>query len=102
VSRGRVVRLRNSKGLHARAAFMFAEVARRFGASVRVEKLSPSPGGAREADGKEMSDLLLLMVACGDEMRIDTTGEKEEEAMIALLSLIESNFHDEEGAHRKV
>lgn len=67
-----------SEGLHARPASIFAAIARKFGAEVRVRH------GNRDANGKSVAALLRLGVPSGGTMRIMTRGEDGELALAAL------------------
>jgi multiphosphoryl transfer protein len=71
-----------TEGLHARPASIFAAIARKFGAEVRVRH------GARDANGKSVAALLRLGVPSGGIMRLMTRGEDGELALAALADAI--------------
>ena len=77
----------NATGLHARPACMFTKTASGFKSNVTVKK-----AGA-EGDGVNAKSMLALMtqgLACGTTIVITADGEDEQEAVKALVELIES------------
>jgi len=52
-------------------------------------------GEERRVNAKSMLGVISLSIACGDTIKIIADGPKENEAIDALVSLIESNFKDE-------
>ncbi|HJG30835.1 HPr family phosphocarrier protein [Collinsella tanakaei] len=77
----------NATGLHARPASMFTKTASGFKSNVTVKK-----AGA-EGDGVNAKSMLALMtqgLACGTTIVITADGEDEQEAVKALVELIES------------
>ena len=75
-----------SAGLHARPATMFADVAKRFQADVRVE------GNGKTANGKALASLLRLGVAGGQPIRIVADGPDADAALAALRDAVESGL----------
>jgi len=82
----RQVTIVNQLGVHARAAAKFVHLASRFDARVRVAR------DHREMDGKSILGILLLAAARGSLMTITTDGTDEQEALEALVTLVESGF----------
>ncbi|MDI3257536.1 MAG: HPr family phosphocarrier protein [Kyrpidia sp.] len=76
----------NATGLHARPAALFVETARKYRSDIRVE------ANGKRADGKSLLNLLVLGVTAGQDIRIIAEGPDEEEALGALVRLIESRF----------
>ncbi len=76
----------NALGIHARAAAKFVHLANRFTARIRVARQG------REIDGKSIMGLLLLAAARGAAIRISADGDDEQEAIAALVALVESGF----------
>lgn len=77
----------NATGLHARPASMFTKTASGFKSNVTVKK-----AGA-EGDGVNAKSMLALMtqgLACGTTIVITADGEDEQEAVKALVELINS------------
>ncbi|MBI3402723.1 MAG: HPr family phosphocarrier protein [Acidobacteria bacterium] len=79
----------NQLGMHARAAAKFVHVATRFDARVRVAR------DGREMDGKSIMGILLLAAARGSTITISADGADEQEALRALVALVESGFGEE-------
>lgn len=82
------VRVCNELGLHARAAARLVRLAGKFRSEIRF-----STGASRpEADGKSILSLVLLAAAPGTEITVSAHGEDEQEALKALVGLVESRF----------
>ena len=79
----------NKLGLHARAAAKFVGVAGRYPASVRVGRSGESP-----VDGKRIMAGMMLAAGKGTGLQLETEGEQSDEAMRALVELI-NNYFDE-------
>ena len=79
----------NQLGMHARAAAKFVHVATRFQSRVRVAR------EAREMDGKSIMGILLLAAACGSTITISAEGADEQDAVVALVGLVESGFGED-------
>ena len=81
----------NKLGLHARAAAKFVGVASSFPCQVRV-------GRSPEAlvDGKSIMAVMMLAAGKGTNVHLLTEGEQDEEAMAALVGLIENYFDEGE------
>jgi phosphocarrier protein FPr len=82
------VRLRNSAGLHARPATIFAEIAGRFDAEIKVQSTG------RTANGKALSSLLTLGAGAGASLCILATGPDAAAALVALRAGVESGLGD--------
>jgi phosphocarrier protein len=76
----------NQLGMHARAAAKFVHLATRFQARVRVARQG------REMDGKSIMGILLLAAAQGSIITITAEGSDEQDAVNALVVLVESGF----------
>lgn len=70
------------QGLHARAAVLIAETARRFQAEVKIYKDHNS------ADSKEILQIMTLGASHGTRLRLEATGPDAEAAVAALAELI--------------
>jgi phosphocarrier protein len=79
----------NQLGMHARAAAKFVHLAARFQAQVRVAR------HGREMDGKSIMGLLLLAAARGSIITISAAGADEQQAVDALVSLVQSGFGED-------
>lgn len=78
----------NPEGLHLRAASLFVELANQFVSQIRVTKEGV------HADGKSIVDLLGLTAVQGTTLELAVTGEDAEDALRAIVDLIENRFHD--------
>jgi len=83
------VTVRNQLGMHARAAAKFVHLATRFEAKVRVAR------DRREMDGKSIMGILLLAAARGSTITISAEGADEQDAVSALVALVESGFGED-------
>ena len=87
----RTIALSNKHGLHARASTRLAQVAKQFRASIKVGRM----GGAEEVDAKSILGILTLGAAKGQLLSIRVSGDDAEEAMAALIEVIEQRFGEE-------
>lgn len=78
----------NKAGLHARAASKLAGTSSRFASDIRI-------GKDRMVDGKSILSLMMLAANKGTELDIVVDGEDEQEAMEAILQLINNRFDEE-------
>ena len=83
------VKIPNSLGLHARPASLFAKTAENFESDITVEK------DGIEVDGKSILGLMMLVAEKGAELTIKVDGPDEEEALKALVELVEKGFGEE-------
>lgn len=85
----REIRITNKYGIHARPAALFVRTAGRFAAEIKVGK------GDTEVSGKSIMGLLTLEGHQGALLKLTAWGEDAEEALDALVELIEKNFDEE-------
>jgi phosphocarrier protein len=85
----RTVEMKNRRGLHARASARFVTLAAGLAAAVEVEK-----DGSRVC-GTSIMGLMMLGAAMGDSITIHAEGEGAEEAVEALVALVEDRFGEE-------
>jgi phosphocarrier protein HPr len=83
------VLIRNRKGLHARASAKFVKCADRFDADVTVTREGQSVGGT------SIMGLMMLAASPGTEIQITVTGPEAQEALEALVTLVEEGFGEE-------
>jgi phosphocarrier protein len=81
--------MKNRRGLHARASARFVTLAAGLSAAVEVEK-----DGSRVC-GTSIMGLMMLGAAFGDCVTIHTEGEAADEALEALVALVEDRFGEE-------
>ncbi|MDT7933977.1 MAG: HPr family phosphocarrier protein [Sphingomonadaceae bacterium] len=83
------VTIRNKRGLHARASAKFVTLAAQFDAAVTVAR-----DGSNVA-GTSIMGLMMLAAAPGDTIDIAATGAQSEEALAALVKLVEDRFGED-------
>ncbi|MEY4862575.1 MAG: Phosphocarrier protein HPr [Pseudomonadota bacterium] len=76
----------NKLGLHARPSAAFTQAATRFKSQVWLAK------GARRVNGKSIMGVMMLAAARGAVLHIETDGPDEDEALTALMALVQSGF----------
>ena len=81
--------IRNKRGLHARASAKIVEAAARFQCEIHVIK----DGNA--VNGRSIMGLMMLAASIGSTVMITTEGPDQEEAMKAILALVEAKFGEE-------
>jgi phosphocarrier protein HPr len=80
----------NNLGLHARASAKLTKLAGSFPCEVWMSK------GARRVNAKSIMGVMMLAAGVGSEVVLETDGEREQEAMDALLALIADKFGEGE------
>ena len=85
----RTVEMRNKRGLHARASAKFVTLASGLTAEVEVEK------DGSKVCGTSIMGLMMLGAAMGDSITISAEGEGAEEAVAALVELVEDRFGED-------
>ncbi|MBQ1545154.1 MAG: HPr family phosphocarrier protein [Clostridia bacterium] len=80
------VKVQNQVGLHARPATFFIQKANEYKSSIWVEK------DERRVNAKSLLGVLSLGIMGGTEIKIMAGGSDEEEAVDALVALVESGF----------
>ena len=80
----------NKLGLHARASAKLTKLAGSFPCEVWISR------GERRVNAKSIMGVMMLAAGVGTEVTLETDGEREEEAMDALLHLIADRFGEGE------
>ncbi len=80
----------NKLGLHARASAKLTKLAGSFPCEVWLTK------GQRRVNAKSIMGVMMLAAGMGSEIVIDTEGDREQEAMDALLAIIADKFGEGE------
>ena len=80
----------NKLGLHARASAKLTKLAGGFSCEVWIAR------GERRVNAKSIMGVMMLAAGLGSEVVIDTEGEREQEAMDALLAMIADKFGEGE------
>jgi phosphocarrier protein HPr len=86
----RQVTISNKLGLHARASAKLTKLAGSYPCQVWMSK------GERRVNAKSIMGVMMLAAGLGSEVNVETDGEREQEAMDALLALINDKFGEGE------
>ena len=89
------ITVNNKVGLHARPASLFVQEAAKYTSEIKVSTNDPDTNELREANAKSILGVLTLGVFQGMEITIRANGEDEENAVAALLALVEKNFGED-------
>lgn len=82
----RELEIRNTLGLHARAAAKFVRCAGEFTCQITVAR------GEMSVNGKSIMGVLLLAAPQGSRLEIVAEGPDEESAIAAIAELVEAKF----------
>ena len=82
----------NARGLHARPAMQFVDVANAFSSQVTVSKDDPAP---LEVDGKSVMQMITLEATQGTVLHVRADGDDAQAAVDKLAELFESKFGEE-------
>ena len=82
----RKVRIANDLGLHLRAAGVLVQVAERYKSEISLRR------GSNDANAKSIMSVLSLAASKGVELVVTTDGDDAEQALAALVQVIESGF----------
>lgn len=80
----------NKLGLHARASAKLTKLAGSFPCEVWLSR------GERRVNAKSIMGVMMLAAGMGVDIVVETQGEREQEAMDALLALIADRFGEGE------
>lgn len=84
-----IVLITNRRGLHARASARFVTMASGYDAIVTVTK------DGHSVTGTSIMGLMMLAAATGDHVEVSAEGAQADEALAALVGLIEAKFGEE-------
>ena len=84
-----IARIVNKRGLHARASAKLVEAAARFKCHITVSK------DGQTVDARSIMGLMMLAASLGTEIVLVTEGPDADEAMTAILALVEAKFGEE-------
>lgn len=84
------VTISNKLGLHARASAKLTKLAGSYPCEVWISR------GERRVNAKSIMGVMMLAAGLGTEVTVETNGEREQEAMDALLALIGDKFGEGE------
>ena len=80
----------NKLGLHARASAKLTKLAGSYPCEVWMAR------GERRVNAKSIMGVMMLAAGMGTEVVVETSGEKEQDCMDALLALIHDKFGEGE------
>jgi len=84
------ITISNKLGLHARASAKLTKLAGNFPCEVWMSR------GERRVNAKSIMGVMMLAAGMGVPVEIETCGEREQEAMDALLALVDDKFGEGE------
>ena len=84
------ITISNKLGLHARASAKLTKLAGSFPCEVWMAR------GERRVNAKSIMGVMMLAAGIGVDVMVETHGDKEQEAMDALLALINDKFGEGE------
>lgn len=84
------ITITNKLGLHARASAKLTKLAGSFPCAVWISK------GERRVNAKSIMGVMMLAAGVGSDVVLETDGEQAQEAMDALLALINDRFGEGE------
>ncbi|MFQ5957935.1 MAG: HPr family phosphocarrier protein [Alphaproteobacteria bacterium] len=84
----RTVVIENERGLHARAAAKFVQVAGSFDADITVQK------DGTVVSGRSIMGLMMLAAGPGCEIELAASGREAEEAIESLARLVAAKFEE--------
>ena len=80
----------NKLGLHARASAKLTQLAANYQCEIWMSR------NGRRINAKSIMGVMMLAAGIGTEVTVETDGEREQEAMDALLALINDKFGEGE------
>lgn len=83
------VRIVNKLGLHARPASLIVQTAMSFSSNIYIIK------DEIKVDAKSIMGILMLAAACGTELKLQTEGPDEEQALEKMVEVFNNGFGEE-------
>ncbi len=84
----KTVQINNEHGLHARPAAHLVKTAGKYESHIRILK------DGLEVNGKSIMGVMMLAAEPGSEIVLQIEGNDEQEALVAILELIDKNFYE--------
>ena len=78
----------NRLGLHARAAAQLVRMANEYPCDIQLDK------DGQVSNAKSVMEVLMLGATAGTPIKVCTEGEKEDEALKAIVALFDARFHE--------
>ena len=85
----KTIQIKNKSGLHARPAAHLVKVAGQFEAEIKILK------DGLEVNGKSIMGVMMLAAETGSELEFVIEGSDEQQALEAIIELIEKKFYEE-------
>ncbi len=86
----KTITIQNKLGLHARSASAFVKTVSSFGSSVSVTNQHAT------ANGKSIMSMMMLQAGLGTDIHLTIEGEDEQDALSAIVALINNKFGEED------
>ena len=86
----RTATITNQRGLHARASAKLTKLAGSFASEVWMSR------GERRVNAKSIMGVMMLAAGMGSVVEIETSGDDEQQAMDALVALVNDKFGEGE------
>ena len=83
------VKIVNKLGLHARPASLIVQTAMAFSSNIYIIK------DEIKVDAKSIMGILMLAAACGTELKLQTEGPDEEQALAKMVEVFNNGFGEE-------
>lgn len=80
------IKITNQLGLHARASAKWVNIASTYKSEVTLEK------AGQIVNGKSIMGVMMLAASYGAELQLKVIGQDEQQAMQALLKLVDERF----------
>ena len=84
----RETRIVNRLGLHARAAAQLVRMANEYNSDISLIKTN------QQANAKTIMEVLMLGAAQGEDLIVEARGDDEEDAVEAIVQLIDARFNE--------
>ena len=85
----KVLTIRNTRGLHARASAKFVKCAEEFDADIKVSR------DGQTVPGTSIMGLMMLAAATGCDIELECSGPQAQAALDALEDLVERKFDED-------
>jgi phosphocarrier protein len=84
-----IATITNKKGLHARASAKLVEAAARFKSHITVSR------DGQTVDARSIMGLMMMAAGLGSTIKVNAEGPDADEAMTAILALVEAKFGED-------
>ena len=84
-----IVRIKNKRGLHARASAKVVEAAARFESEILITK------DGQDVNARSIMGLMMLAAGIGSEVELTAEGPDAAEALTAIIALADAKFGEE-------